>query len=64
MSQTDLKFRLAEKGSGCGTLLVFLENITFCACVAQSGLNDNFHCYICSSISNRSLLSVAAETFT
>ena len=40
------------------------SDLTFCACLAQSGLYDNFHWYVCSSISNRSLLSVAVETFT
>ena len=60
----ELKLRSDLPKSRCGALIIFLKKMTFSACLAHSGLNDNFHWYVCSSISNRSLLSVAVETFT
>ena len=48
----------------CGCFFFFLEKITSCACLVWSGLNDIFHWYAQSCIFNRSLLSVAAESFT
>ena len=55
---------LLKKSGGCVAAFFLLEKIVSCACLARSGLNDSFHCYVQSSIFNRSLLSVEAEVFT
>ena len=58
-----LTVALLKSGGGWRILLVFLENITSCACLARSGLSDLFHWYAQSCIFNKSLLSTETEAF-
>ena len=44
-------------------VLVFLENITSCACLVWAGLNNIFHWYAQSDIFNKLLLSTEVEAY-